>query len=67
MLYKKTKSILWSIGHVHGERNEHSRQPDGAQDSSISPIISGTGSLRETARLQGQAQALLFAPNSTLH
>jgi len=40
---------------VHGERTEHARQPDGAQDSTISPNISGTGSLRETTRLQGQA------------
>jgi len=39
---------------VHGERTEHARQPDGAQDSTISPSISGTGSLRETTRLQGQ-------------
>jgi len=30
------------------------RQPDGAQDSTISPSVSGTGSLRETTRLQGQ-------------
>ena len=41
--------------HVHGERTEHVRQPDGAQDSTITPSISGTGSLRETTRLQGQA------------
>ena len=41
--------------HVHGERTEHARQPNGAQDSTISPSISGTGSLRETTRLQGQA------------
>jgi hypothetical protein len=40
---------------VHGERTEHARQPDGAQDSTITPSISGTGSLRETTRLQGQA------------
>ena len=38
---------------------------DGAQDSTISPSISGTGVLRETTRLQGQA--LLFAPKSTLY
>ena len=30
------------------------RQPDGAQDSTISPSVSGTASLRETTRLQGQ-------------
>ena len=40
--------------HVHGERTEHAWQPDGAQDSTITPSISGTGSLRETTRLQGQ-------------
>jgi len=39
---------------VHGERTEHARQPDGAQDSTISPSVSGTDSLRETTRLQGQ-------------
>jgi len=39
---------------VHGKRTEHARQPDGAQDSTISPSISGTGSLRETTSLQGQ-------------
>jgi len=39
---------------VHGEQTEHARQPDSAQDSTISPSISGTGSLRETTRLQGQ-------------
>jgi len=39
---------------VYGERTEHARQPDGAQDSTISPSISDTGSLRETTRLQGQ-------------
>jgi len=33
---------------------EHALQPDSAQDSTISPSISGTGSLRETTRLQGQ-------------
>ena len=32
----------------------HARQPDGAQDSTISPSISDTGSLRETTRFQGQ-------------
>jgi len=41
-------------GHVHGERTEHARQPDGAQDSSISPNFSDTGSLRKTTRLQGR-------------
>ena len=40
---------------MHGERTEHARQPDGAQDSTIPPSISCTGSLRETTRLQGQA------------
>ena len=39
---------------MHGERTKHARQPDSAQDSTISPSISGTGSLRETTRLQGQ-------------
>ena len=39
---------------MHGEWTEHARQPDGAQDSTISPSISDTGSLRETTRLQGQ-------------
>jgi len=39
---------------VHGEQTEHARQPNSAQDSTISPSISGTGSLRETTRLQGQ-------------
>ena len=34
---------------MHGEQTEHARQPDSAQDSTISP----TGSLRETTRLQG--------------
>ena len=38
----------------HGERTEHARQPDGTQDSTISPSVSGTGSLRETTRLQGR-------------
>jgi len=37
--------------------NDHARQPDGAQDTTISPSISGTGSLRETNRLQGQAMS----------
>ena len=40
--------------HVHGKRTEHAWQPDGAQDSTISLSVSGTGSLRETTRLQGQ-------------
>jgi len=40
--------------HVHGEQTKHAWQPDGAQDSTISPSVSGTGSLRETTRLQGQ-------------
>jgi len=40
---------------VHGEQTVH-RQPDGAQDSTISPSISDTGFLRETTRLQGQAR-----------
>ena len=40
--------------HVHAERTEHARQPDGAQDSTISPSVSRTGSLRETTRLQVQ-------------
>jgi len=39
---------------VHGERTEHARQPDGAQDSTISPSVPDIGSLRETTRLQGQ-------------
>jgi len=39
---------------VHGEQTEHARQPDSAQDSTISPSISGTGFLRKTTRLQGQ-------------
>jgi len=38
--------------HVHGERIGHAQQHDGAQDSTISPSVSGTGSLRETTRLQ---------------
>ena len=38
-----------------GEQTKHVRQPDGPQDSTSSPRISGTGSLRETTRLQGQA------------
>jgi len=50
---------------VYDEQTEHARQPDSAQVSTISHSISGTGSLRETTRLQGQA--LLFAPKSTLH
>ena len=37
-------------------KTEHARQPNGAQDSTISPSISGTGSLRETTRLQGQVK-----------
>ena len=49
-----------------GEQTEHALQPDGAQDSTISPSVSGTGSLRKTTRLQG-LQALLFAPKPTLH
>ena len=40
---------------MHGEQTEHAWQPNSAQDSTISPSISGTGSLRETTRLQGQA------------
>jgi len=40
---------------VHGERTEHALQPNVEQDSTITPSISGTGSLRETTRLQGQA------------
>jgi len=44
------------IRHVHGERTEHARQTDGAQDSTISPSVSGTGSLRETTRLQPEGQ-----------
>jgi len=48
-------TIRTIISHVHGEQTEHARQPDGAQDSTISPSISGTDSLRETTRLQGQA------------
>ena len=40
---------------MHGQRTEHARQPDSAQDSTIFPSISGTGSLRETTRLQGQS------------
>jgi len=40
--------------HVRGERTERARQPDSAQDSTISPSISGTGSLREITSLQGQ-------------
>ena len=39
---------------MHGEQTEHAWQPDGAQASTISPNVSGTGSLRETTRLQGQ-------------
>ena len=48
---KWNKNIIGAGGQVHGERTEHARQPDGAQDSSISPIISGTVSLRETTNL----------------
>jgi len=40
---------------VHGERTEHAWQPNGAQHSTITPSISGTGSLHETTRLEGQA------------
>jgi len=36
------------------ELTEHARQPDGAQDSTLSPSVSGTGSLHETTRPQGQ-------------
>jgi len=39
---------------VHGQQTELVMQPDSAQDSTISPSISGTGSLRETTRFQGQ-------------
>jgi len=39
---------------VHGERKEHSQQHDSAQESAIFPSVSGTGSLRETTRLQAQ-------------
>jgi len=39
---------------VHGKWTKHARQPDGAQDSTISPSVSDTGSLRETTRLQAQ-------------
>ena len=49
-----------------GERTEHARQPDGAQDSSISSIISGTGSLRETTRHQGQATRHVPSVRSSL-
>jgi len=38
-----------------------------AQDSTISPNISDTGSLRETTRLPGPVKALVFAPKSTPH
>jgi len=35
-------------------QTKHARKPDGAQDSTIFPSVSGTGALRETTRFQDQ-------------
>ena len=53
--------------HVHGERTKHARQPDGAQAQPSLPVSQALAPCARQPGFRARRQALIFAPESTLH